>query len=797
MNNMNKYTIRSKWSYTKFFLWILLYIFPLMACNDDNGEVFPENWINISTEPLSFSFEGGTESRDAILGTGLDAAKVTSTLSQQGKDWITVNLENDKLKILCERSWNNKPRNTILTLTYDDNHKCNLPISQEAAPSSADQTIKIIGAIADSEETDKKDETTQNPLTLKMSYDGNKNTYFNSKFGAVNYPFHITYELETGHTLDYIVYTPRQTYNYWGAFDKFSVEISTVDKPDDFTSIGSYERGDGVFTPFTITLANGIKQVKKVRFVITKAYQNRVSCAEMEFFEASNNKFDGSSIFADKMGLQLKEGLTENNIKQLPNKYLKELGLALLKGEYDTSYRSASYRPYQKPDIMATKNKTNKYSLRDNPTGIYAKAGETLPIFVGEIYEGGKISMLIQDLNGGYSNSKTYELKEGYNEITVEIGGLIYILNHVEDDIPLLADQASEAQKQIIKAKTVQVHFGAGKVNGYFDIQKNTENDWKNILNKAQYQDIDILGKYSHITWKVEDFRAANTEITKTVANTDRLVELEWDFMGLFKYHKEFNNRMHLCIDYKATSPNASDYRTVYSVGNSNSYAEIFCNPARFGVRCWGPAHEVGHCNQTRPGLKWAGMTEVTNNIMSTYVRWELTGTSYLIEENNGNGFYKSAITLFKDNKTPHCVGYSDDIYNHCYEKLVPFWQLKLYVIDALGQKDFYRDLYEYYRGENSLATDAENMTHGIYQLDFVRQVCRMTRIDFTGYFKDMGFLTAVSTKLKDYGEKQFTITQAQIDALIAEIKAQNYPKKAPADLYLITDNNWESYKNK
>lgn len=161
-----------------------------------------------------------------------------------------------------------------------------------------------------------------------------------------------------------------------------------------------------MFTPFTITLANGIKQVKKVRFVITKAYKDRVSCAEMEFFEASNNKFDGSSIFADKMGLQLKEGLTENNIKQLPNKYLKELGLALLKGEYDTSYRSASYRPYQKPDIMATKNKTNKYSLRDNPTGIYAKAGETLPIFVGEIYEGGKISMLIQDLNGGYSNSK-------------------------------------------------------------------------------------------------------------------------------------------------------------------------------------------------------------------------------------------------------------------------------------------------------------------------------------------------------------------------------------------------------
>lgn len=795
MKNEKIYAIKSRWGYMHFLLWMLLYTFSLVACSDDNSEEIPADWINISTEPLSFSFEGGTENRDITLGAGLDANKILSTFSQEGEDWITVTLENGKLKVICERSWSDKQRSTILTLAYDDNHKCNLSISQEAAPSSEDQSIKIVGAVADSEETDKKDATTEKPLTLKMSYDGDKSTYFNSKYGAVSYPFHITYELETGHTLNYIIYTPRQTYNYWGAFDKFSVEVSTADKPDDFTPIGSYERGDGVFTPFTITLANSIENAKKVRFTITKAYQDRVSCAEMEFIEASNNKFDWTSIFADKMGLELKEGLTENNIKQIPNKYLRDLGLALLKGEYNTSYRFADYRPYQKPDIMATQNKTNKYSLRDNPTGIYAKAGETLPIFVGKIYEGGKISMLIQDLNGGYSNSKTYELKEGYNEITVEIGGLIYILNHVDDDIPILPDNASDAQKQIIKAKTVQVHFGAGKVNGYFDIQKNTESDWKNILNKAQYQDIDVLGKYSHLTWRVEDFRAANTEITKTVANTDRLVELEWDFMGLFKYHREFNNRMHLCIDYKTKSPNASDYRTVYN--SSSSAAEIFCNPDRFAKRCWGPAHEVGHCNQTRPGLRWKGMTEVTNNIMSVYVRWELTGTSYLIEENGGAGYYNSAITLFKISKTPHCVGYSDDIYNRCFEKLVPFWQLKLYLINVLGQKDFYRDLYEHYRGEDTLADEAQKLTHGVYQLDFVRQVCKLARIDFTEYFKDMGFLTAVNTKLYDYGDAQFTITQAQIDALIAEIKAQKYPKKAPADLYLITDNNWESYKNK
>lgn len=75
---------------------------------------------------------------------------------------------------------------------------------------------------------------------------------------------------------------------------------------------------------------------------------------------------------------------------------MKELGLALLSGNYKSlAYRLADYRPYQNPAVMATANKTSKYSLRDNPTGIYAKAGETLAIFVDDIYEGGRISMCL------------------------------------------------------------------------------------------------------------------------------------------------------------------------------------------------------------------------------------------------------------------------------------------------------------------------------------------------------------------------------------------------------------------
>ena len=320
----------------------------------------------------------------------------------------------------------------------------------------------------------------------------------------------------------------------------------------------------------------------------------------MEFFEASSHRFEMTSIFADAMGMKLKDGFTEKQIKQIPNDYIKQLGLALLAGNYDSSFRFADYRPYQNPSVMAAINNTGKYSLRDNPTGIYAVAGETLPVFVGKIYQGGNIQMLIQDLGGGYNNFKTYDLKEGYNEITVDVGGLIYILNHTSDDIPLLLDNATAAQKKLIADKTDQIHFCAGKVQGYFDIQKNTADDWKKMLDNAKYKDIDVLGKYAHITWDVAHFRSNNTDIIKTVENFDKLVYEEENFQGLVKYNKMFNNRMHLCVDYATKSPNATDYRTEYNAGDY--YSEPFCNTSKFASRCWGPAHEVGHVNQTRPG---------------------------------------------------------------------------------------------------------------------------------------------------------------------------------------------------
>lgn len=256
---------------------------------------------------------------------------------------------------------------------------------------------------------------------------------------------------------------------------------------------------------------------------------------------------------------------------------------------------------------------------------------------------------------------------------------------------------------------------------------------------------------------------------------------------------------MHFSVDYMAVSPNASDYRTVYNY--SQSYAEPFCNPDKFAARCWGPAHEVGHCNQTRPGLKWAGTTEVTNNLTALFVQTSFGQPCKLqvdkITPKDESGkllpkalIYDAAIAFIVDGKRAHCLPNVADIVRET--QVVPFWQLKLYLVDALGKTDFYHDLYEYFRNNPSPSSNGKNA--GLDQLDFVRQVCRISGLNMLDFFEKWGFLREVNTTLNDYGSKSFIVTKNQIDELKKEIEAENYAMPA-LDVYKITDNTWESYK--
>ncbi len=755
----------------------MLTLFAFASCSDDDDETTERNgWVRVLPMELNFTASGGTQDVYLVVTKDVDLANLQCTVAANGEDWCSPTLQDNLLKVTVDPTYYEEPRATVITLAYGDLTR-EIPVSQAASSGSDDVKIAVSAATATTEEVESE------PRGIVNSYDGDYSTYFNSKFGAyTDWPFQITYTLDNCTSLDYIVYHPRtDNGTKYGAFNQFEVWVSTKSKPT-FTKLKEFTLETSYTAASILRLDESVKDVKQVRFDIYAAHNNRISCAEMEFFRVSANKYDYLQIFTDNSCSELREGITEKEIKKMPGETYKKLATALLNGTYNKEYRVAEYRPYQNPGIMAGINKTSTYSLRDNPTGIYVEQGEEVLVLVGNT-RGQNISMTVQDLSLGYNSSRTYTLQEGENKLKMTNGGLIYIQNITNENIPLTLE--TEQDRAAAAAKTVKVHFPFGKVNGYFNAQTGTQAEFEETLRNAKYKDIDVLGKYVHVTWTVNDYKEANTLILEVMELLDRVVYLEWDFMGLFKYHKEFGNRMYLHVEYNSQNPYSAANHTAYLP----SYKGVFCTTAELQSRVWVLGHEIGHSNQTRPGMKWTGTTEVTNNILANHVRTSFGKGSRLMDKDTGVTVYEEAIAKIVKAEQPHCLNNASNEY---YVKLVPFWQLKLYLMDILGKEDFYRDLYEHYRVTPDLDTTVD--TQGILQLDFVRQVCNLAQVDLLDFFEKWGFLRPVDITVNDYGNKNFTVTEKQIADLKKEIEAKGYDK-APEDLYLITDENLDQYK--
>jgi len=367
-----------------FFYFLLTFV--TIACQESNN-VSDTGWINGLKAYLEFPMEGGSEYCSFSLQNGLDASLLECYVPAKDAGWCEASVEGGKLIIRAFRSYTDSERHTSVTVEYERRYSFVIQVKQMAGFSENDIPIKVVSATADTE---------NNNNEMDKSYDDDLNTYFCSKGGTdVTKTFRMTYTLESGHTLYRIIYTPRTKGNKWGSFNKFEVEVATGDAPTQFVKVASFERGDGVHTPLDFTLDTPVPDAKYVRFVVHSAYMKRVSCAEMDFFEPSKNRFDYRSIFADDLYTQLKEGVTDNLIKNMPDNEMRKLALALSEGNYESKYRVAEYRPYQHPSVMAAVNRTSRYSLSDNPTGIYAVAGEKLYIALDKLYRGADISLMV------------------------------------------------------------------------------------------------------------------------------------------------------------------------------------------------------------------------------------------------------------------------------------------------------------------------------------------------------------------------------------------------------------------
>lgn len=582
----------------------------------------------------------------------------------------------------------------------------------------------------------------QSGTDIQKTLDGDKATHYHSQWNGTTYPVDLVYEFAADkERIDYFVLYPRSD-GPNGVILEFTVYVKSQGDSE-FTKFKDFNFENGN-TPKIITFSEGLEKPLSIKLSVTKGVNDFVSLAEIEFYSKSSDLAESLQIFSDKACTQLKPGTTKEDILAVENEFVRTMALAIFNKVYD-DFRIGNFKSYPDPNVLSRSNKTSTYGIYDNVTGIYVKWGTEMVVFMDDFV--GEISLRVVYHNQGFEGVD-YVLQPGVNRFKVNTEGLAYLMYQNEDE------------------HQVKANFATGDINGYFDVAKHTQADWRELIDNAEYSYFDVLGKYAHLSFTTDDLRQHTPDITELIALYDDIVDLEQDFLGFYKYDRANKTRMYFRTN---THEDMYMYATSYRTEYHKSTMPALCNAGNLRTSPWGPAHEVGHINQTRPGLRWLGMTEVSNNIYSLYVQTTWGNKARIDEERVGsyNNRYEKAMTEILAADLAH--GAHDDVF--C--KLVPLWQLQLYFSDVMGQKDFYKDVHEIIRVNDNPSSA------GAAQVEFAKICSDVAQTDLTDFFKAWGFLKPVSLQLDDYGQGTIKVTQSMVDDAIASIQSKGYPKPA------------------
>lgn len=598
----------------------------------------------------------------------------------------------------------------------------------------------------------------QSGTDIQKTIDGDKGSIYHSPWGnATEYPVELEYFFrEDSEQIDYFILYPRSDGNNNGWIKKGIIYIQSHED-------GEYEEFkefdfDKPNNPKIITFPEGFKNPESLKISVTQGVNNFVSLAEIEFYQKSASVEESLKIFEDKAATKLKPGTSIEDIEAIENEFIRNMALAIYENVYD-QFRIGEFKSYPDPNTIASTNKTVPYGIYDNVTGIYVKWGTEMVVFMDDFQ--GEITLRVVNHNQGFGG-EDFVLQPGLNRFKVNTEGLAYLIYQDEQDY------------------SVKANFATGKINGYFDISKHTNADWQELIGKAEYSHFDILGEFAHLTFTTDDLSQNTNDIEELIGLYDELVDMEQEFMGLYKYDRANKTRMYFRTNtHQDTYMFATSYRTEYSKGTMGALTIA----QTFKSSPWGPAHEVGHVNQTRPGLKWLGMTEVTNNIHSLHIQTSWGNGARIDVEDLGeyNNRYEKGFTNLLNKKAHAAEG---DV----FVKLIPFWQLELYLADVLGQEDFYKDVHEVIRVSDNQPNP------GASQVEFVKIASDVAQLDLTEFFKAWGFLTPGSFDLDDYGQGNLTVTQQMVNDAVAYVKSKGYPEPDTAFEY-ITDSNLDIFQ--
>lgn len=493
-----------------------------------------------------------------------------------------------------------------------------------------------------------------------------------------------------------------------------------------------------------------------------------------------------SQLFTGTNYSGLKPGTSRIQINSIQNPALRQAAESMKEGTYDVARRVRTYEAYEPVDDLRKRLKTNAYSQFENPTGIFFAKGDQAVLFV-ENAGGEDVRLKIRDFGPDKSGEKTYELKNGLNIIDVDNKGLGYI---------------SYYTPKFETAPKVRINIMSGEVNGIFDASVHNNEDWKKLLDSAACEVVDMVGRHVHLVYPVAQLKEGCPENGVEIMQLyDYIINQQHEVMGLVKYGKQPKNRM-----FGRVAWGAFMFADGMGAGYGEGVIKGISNPDQLKNGSWGVAHEFGHVNQVRPGMKWVSTTEVTNNIFSIWTQYHLNPSYINLEDeecldeegkriSGGRmvGYLNSALV---NGEQWLCQKGQDKMKDYQnggdhFTKLCPLWQLQLYfAVAKRGNPDFYPDIFEIVRNTNE-----EGMSNGRLQLNFMKNACDVTKQNLTVFFESIGMLKPIDKDMDDYSRGQLTITEKDCDELKAY--AAQYPAPDSPVIYYISSKSVDAFRDK
>lgn len=587
---------------------------------------------------------------------------------------------------------------------------------------------------------------------------------YHSPWGPPNgdptvFPVELTYDFsQETERIDYLIYYTRSGN---GNFGEVEIWVSTAQEPQ-LTKYGDYDF-HMQNAPSKVLFGEGLVHPRTVKFVVKSGAGGFASCDEMEFYaKKSGGTLEDQllAVFTDITCTAVRSDVQQKDLDALPG-YFARIAARMQAGTYQSAFRIHDYPAYSVVEDWAGRLMTNAYGILDNTTGIYANAGEEIIVLVGDTH--GQNISLMSIADGGIEGD-SYFLTQGVNKITVRNTGLLYVMYHTDLSSP--------------RALPIRIHIpeGSGTVNGYFDLQEH-ESDarYAELLSASSYKYFTIKGRNIMMTFHANRLREyVPDKILPTIEMWDNVIDWQWSLMGIENERgRLWNNRLFASSFEGDGYMWATNYRTGF---HENTLFKILVPETMMADKdnMWGPAHEIGHCNQA--AINWPGCTESSNNLFSNYVIYRFgrfcSRGSALSELNSYRVVRNEPFTAFEG--ATH-QGENTELHMRMN------WQLFVYFHRVVGDEQFWPRLFRLLR-----QTPPRENDPGWSQLNFVEQACQAANLDLTDFFEMWGFFVpADNVTIEQYNNFTLNVTQEMIEGTKARIAAKGYRKPSHVIQYI------------